>query len=97
MEKLNYRMNPEDVSQCKYKVNPAIYETAYYDAGIMFDGYSKKVAMEFDDFYTEWYCGYYPPDGYMYINDIDELIFDKLTDEDKEKIRNYLKKIVIKL
>lgn len=45
MEKLNYRMNPEDVSQCRYKVNPAIYETAYYDAGIMFDGYSKKVAL----------------------------------------------------
>lgn len=97
MEKVEWQTNPKDLSQCKYKVNPAIYETAYYESGITFEGYSREIAMEFDRFYSKWYCGYYPPDGYMYINDIEELVFDKLTNEDKEKIRNYLKKIVIKL
>lgn len=97
MEDLNWKTNPEDISKCKYKVNPAEYEDAYYNAGLMFEDYSDDVVDEFYHFYSDWYTGYYPPDGYMYINDIDELVFDKLTDEDKEKIRNYLKKIVIKL
>lgn len=87
----------EKMNNYRFKVNPAEYETAYYNAGIKSDKYSSDFIYEFNKFYSDWYTGYYPPDGYMYINDIDELIFDKLTDEDKEKIRNYLKKIVIKL
>lgn len=84
------------VKNCKYKVSVADYEAAYHDAKVNLDKYGYEWSCSFDKFYSGWYTDYWW-DGFIYVNDIDELVYDKLTEDDKKIIRNFLKKIVVKV
>lgn len=93
-----YRVDYEKAyREGKYKVSSVDFEYAYPNAGIDISKYSDEEATDSIRFTDAWWCGWWMKDGYMYIHDVDELIWDGLTPEDKDKLREYLKKLLIKV
>ena len=86
----------------KYKINPRTYEWLLNDVSIThMNSDDRYKFMKFDSKIEQTHTlrrdkdGRVDMEGSVYFNDIEELVFDKATEEDKEHLRKRIKEEMV--
>lgn len=86
----------------KYKINPRTYEWLLNDVSIThMNSDDRYEFMKFDSKIEQTHTlrrdkdGRVDMEGSVYFNDIEELVFDKATEEDKEHLRKRIKEEMV--